>query len=207
MNKDKDTKGKVIDVACELFAKQGYDGVSIRTIAKEAGVNLSAVNYHFRNKAMLYGQILHDARNKLSAHVVSLESADKSTLELAMGVYDIYLEHSQLLRHTFSMLLSDVSYELQEKDKVDDVGPPGESVIMASIRREFGEDIELRAVEWAIGSIFSQITHVALISGTPLMKQLCTRHGERFNPTRFRQNVEHSIRGNLMYLKSHHADI
>lgn len=44
----------LIDVASELFARQGYDSVSTRQIAKQARVNLSAIGYHFGGKEALY---------------------------------------------------------------------------------------------------------------------------------------------------------
>jgi len=207
MRKDRDTKEKVIDVACELFASQGYDGVSIRTIAKEAGVNLSAVNYHFQNKAMLYSQIIHNARIKLGTQVADLVRDNQSTLELSMGIYEAYLENSHQLRHTFSMLLSDVVFDILDQGVADKLGAPGEDVIITSLKKEFGDEISKRAREWVVGAIFCQITHVALMSGTPLMKQFCKLHGERFNPDRFRHNVEHSIRASLQYFKSHHKEL
>jgi len=44
------TKARLLDVAERLFADHGIDGASLRQITKEAGVNLGAVNYHFRTK-------------------------------------------------------------------------------------------------------------------------------------------------------------
>lgn len=44
------TKNRILDVAERLFAEQGFAATSMRTITSEAGVNLSAVNYHFGSK-------------------------------------------------------------------------------------------------------------------------------------------------------------
>ena len=44
------TKERLLDAAEGLFATQGFDGTSLRAITSEAGVNLAAVNYHFRSK-------------------------------------------------------------------------------------------------------------------------------------------------------------
>jgi AcrR family transcriptional regulator len=40
-----------------LFAEHGWNGVSIRTIAAEAGVSLAALNYHFGAKEQLLAEI------------------------------------------------------------------------------------------------------------------------------------------------------
>jgi AcrR family transcriptional regulator len=51
-----DTIERLLDAAERLFAAHGYDGVGLRTLADEAGVNLNAVNYHFGSKEKLYIQ-------------------------------------------------------------------------------------------------------------------------------------------------------
>lgn len=205
MSRDKHTKEKVVDVACELFAKHGYNGVSIRKIAKEAGVNLAAVNYHFQNKAMLYGQIIHKAKEKLTDSIKSMDM-EKSALDICMGIYDVYVDNGPQLRHTFAMMISDVSYEIVA-DSEDQVGPPGEAVITSALRKEFGVELSERAIEFGFGAITAQIVHYALLSGTPVLEQLCQGDPERFSPETLRQNVEHAIRGILSYLGDHHASI
>ncbi len=48
------TREKILDVAEKLFSEKGFHGAGIREITSKAGVNLSAVNYHFKSKEMLY---------------------------------------------------------------------------------------------------------------------------------------------------------
>ena len=45
-----DTKNKILDVSLALFAQKGFDGVSVREIAKEVGVRESALYKHYKNK-------------------------------------------------------------------------------------------------------------------------------------------------------------
>jgi len=52
-----ETKIRILDAAERLFAQQGLD-VSIRHITDEAGVNLSAVNYHFQSKDALLDAVI-----------------------------------------------------------------------------------------------------------------------------------------------------
>jgi len=52
--KNKNTKAKILNASIKLFAQYGYDGVGIRRIAKEAGVNSSMISYYFGNKENLY---------------------------------------------------------------------------------------------------------------------------------------------------------
>ena len=56
-NKQSDTsatKESLIDAAEHLFAEHGYDGVGMRALANEAGVNLGAATYHYGTKEKLY---------------------------------------------------------------------------------------------------------------------------------------------------------
>ena len=40
----------ILEAAERLFAQQGYDGVSMRTIAREAGVSKANIYHHFDSK-------------------------------------------------------------------------------------------------------------------------------------------------------------
>ena len=49
-----DTRDRVLSAAGPIFARQGFEGATIREICAAAGVNLASVNYHFGNKETLY---------------------------------------------------------------------------------------------------------------------------------------------------------
>jgi AcrR family transcriptional regulator len=48
------TAERLLDTAERLFAEHGYDGVGMRALADEAGVNLGATTYHYGSKEKLY---------------------------------------------------------------------------------------------------------------------------------------------------------
>lgn len=58
----KDTKQHIFDAAKELFAKQGYDGVSMRKLAKQANISLSAIYHYYSDKDIMLQEIF-DATN------------------------------------------------------------------------------------------------------------------------------------------------
>ena len=45
-----ETRRRIVDVALELFRQHGYDGTTMRMIAKEAGVSLGNAYYYFASK-------------------------------------------------------------------------------------------------------------------------------------------------------------
>jgi len=50
----KETKQKLLDAACEVFAEKGYRMATITEICRRAGANVAAVNYYFGDKDSLY---------------------------------------------------------------------------------------------------------------------------------------------------------
>ncbi|MGE0719333.1 MAG: TetR/AcrR family transcriptional regulator, partial [Alphaproteobacteria bacterium] len=61
------TRERVLDAAERLFAEYGFDGVSIRQIAQEAGVTLGVVGFHGGLKLDLFKTILARRVATLSA--------------------------------------------------------------------------------------------------------------------------------------------
>lgn len=53
----RETRRRILSTAERLFAEHGYDGVSLRRIARQAGAHLALIHYHFGNKADLYRAI------------------------------------------------------------------------------------------------------------------------------------------------------
>lgn len=53
-----DTKEQILNVAEHLFAENGFAGTSLRSVIREAGVNLSAVHYHFGSKEELFRAVV-----------------------------------------------------------------------------------------------------------------------------------------------------
>jgi AcrR family transcriptional regulator len=54
---DLQTPERILATAEEMFAEQGYWGVSLRSITRASGVNIAAIHYHFGSKQELLEQI------------------------------------------------------------------------------------------------------------------------------------------------------
>ena len=52
------TRQKILDAAEKLFARQGFESTSLRSIIASAGVNLAAIHYHFRGKEGLIRAVI-----------------------------------------------------------------------------------------------------------------------------------------------------
>ncbi|MEQ8952753.1 MAG: helix-turn-helix domain-containing protein, partial [Gammaproteobacteria bacterium] len=58
---------RILDAAEELFARHGYDGVTMRTIAAKAQVDVALANYHFGKKEALFHAVFDRRAEILSA--------------------------------------------------------------------------------------------------------------------------------------------
>ena len=82
------TKQRILDAAETLFSEQGFSGTSMRSIAREADVNLAAANYHFGSKNGLLEEVfarrLEPLNQERLRRLDSLETAatEGGTLDL-----------------------------------------------------------------------------------------------------------------------------
>ena len=68
-----DTKQRILAIAGELFARQGYTGTTIADIARELGTTTAALYYHFPSKAAILGGLL---ARPLAAYTRLLDGLD-----------------------------------------------------------------------------------------------------------------------------------
>lgn len=60
-----ETKAKILEAAFRRLAREGYAALSMREIAKDAGVNHALINYHYRSKDQLVIAVLDAANRQL----------------------------------------------------------------------------------------------------------------------------------------------
>lgn len=66
---NKTTEQKIIEVATELFAKNGFEGASTREICKQAGANISLISYYFGGKKELYEKVVTNITGKIIGYM------------------------------------------------------------------------------------------------------------------------------------------
>ena len=75
-----DTRGDIIEAASRVFATKGYDGASLRAIAREAGVDPALVHHYFDGKASLFV-----AAMALPFDPRSVQDATSSSSSMSLG--------------------------------------------------------------------------------------------------------------------------
>jgi AcrR family transcriptional regulator len=72
-----ETKARILDAAFRRLATDGYAALSVREIARDAGVNHALINYHFRTKDQLVIEVLDEANRQLLALQRAMYAGDE----------------------------------------------------------------------------------------------------------------------------------
>lgn len=104
------TAARIMDVAEDLFARQGYDGTSLRQIAAAAGLQEPGLYNHFSGKQGLYEAVLYRALNPMAeAMLEQLNRASglRDYTDLPSTMTDLLLEHPQMASLFYQALHGD----------------------------------------------------------------------------------------------------
>jgi len=89
-------KAKILSSARHLFGEYGYHGVTTRMIAKEVGIDISTLHYHWGDKENLYEAVITDIHDELIGVLLDIEKivhgkSMEIRLEVAIDVMCDYL--------------------------------------------------------------------------------------------------------------------
>ena len=79
-----DPRNKYIETATRLFAQDGFHGVSLAALSKEAGVSKQAVLHFFGTKERLYAEVLNALCDRLCAEI---ETANPDNAQPHLAAY------------------------------------------------------------------------------------------------------------------------
>ncbi len=125
------SRSRILEEAGRLFARDGFEGVTIRRIAARAEVNLAAVGYHFGSKKGLYHEvirrIIHDVGPIIEPVVerlrggVAAAAGDRGALSLLAA---------QFVRHTLTAVLTNQRLRWQHALLVREFSQPSDEFPM-----------------------------------------------------------------------------
>jgi AcrR family transcriptional regulator len=136
--REKETPQKLLDVAMDLFAANGFKGTSIRDIARETGMTISGIYYYFHNKEGLLYAILEKSANNIVEKLRLAVENDLEPLErfklllkthfdLLIGVYMkeskiLWIEAEELTRVSKQYQIEILNIYRQELKKLKELG-------------------------------------------------------------------------------------
>lgn len=87
-----DKKNKILHAAEILFSRHGFEGVTTRMLAKEAGVNIAMLSYYFGSKEKLYQATIHNLIEKRQDNLKSIAFSQLEPLEKIYALVDYYVD-------------------------------------------------------------------------------------------------------------------
>ena len=90
------TRERILAIAGELFARQGYTGTTIADIARELGTTTAALYYHFPSKADILGGLLAEPLAAYTRIMEWLDSASPAPEELLGAFIDLTADSREL---------------------------------------------------------------------------------------------------------------
>ena len=88
-----DSKSKILNASAELFVKNGYDGTSVRQIAKGAGVNIAMISYYFKSKEGVLVDLINETSNKMDEKTGRIKDLDLEPRERISLLFRTYVDH------------------------------------------------------------------------------------------------------------------
>lgn len=106
----------ILQVAETLFAEHGFDGTSIRTISKEAGINIAMVSYYFGSKEKLLERLIFFRTNDLKLQLENVFKTELSPIEKIENFISLYIDKVDSNRNLYQILHFEVSSQKRAMD-------------------------------------------------------------------------------------------
>lgn len=163
--KDMDTCQRIKETAMNLFALKGFEGASIREIAKIACVNVAAINYHFKSKDNLREEITAEIVNDFKQKLTSIGDA-KTAADYAVGMFKIMSEDAAMCVNQFKLILEADTAAFDQ-----DPYPLGYAELTPILDKELNSKVPESERLWLIHAMFSYVVHTAVMSSTKIGKR------------------------------------
>jgi AcrR family transcriptional regulator len=115
-------KEKIFNVSIDLFSKHGYDGVSIRQIAREVGIKESSIYNHYKSKESIMDSILKYYIEQMISEDIPIDQASENLDKSFDYFYRAGLEafSSQLRDEKMSKITRIIFIESYHNEKIRD---------------------------------------------------------------------------------------
>lgn len=106
----------ILQVAEKLFAENGFDGTSIRSISKEAGINIAMVSYYFGSKEKLLERLIYLRTSDLKLKLEQLQRETIDPIKKIEKYIALYIEKIDANRDMHKILHFEISTNKRAMD-------------------------------------------------------------------------------------------
>ena len=113
MERDHTTEAKIKDAARRVFISKGFNGCTSREIAKEAGMNVALVNYHFQSKGHLFDLVVSSVMEDFTLSMIDIFHTNMSLINKTR----IFIDKEYEFLSKYPEIPNFIVNELGKKDK------------------------------------------------------------------------------------------
>lgn len=111
-----DKQIKILEVAEILFAEKGFDGTSVRNIAKVAKINIAMVSYYFGSKERLLESLIVYRTSDLKNQLENLLLEDLEPIEKINKLIELYINRINSNRGIYRILHFEFTSKKREQN-------------------------------------------------------------------------------------------
>ncbi len=91
----KEKRDRILNVAIEEFANNGFENTSIQQIAKKSGISVGSVYKYFENKETLFSMVVQEGLSSIENLLLSLADSSEDIIVKAEKIIRSLLEYSR----------------------------------------------------------------------------------------------------------------
>ena len=153
-----DKQIQILQVTEKLFAEKGFDGTSIRDIAKEANINIAMVSYYFGSKEKMLEALIISRISDMKLQLESLSKEEISPVEKINKLIELYITRINKNKCIYQIL----HFELTSKKREIDLKS------FSEVKRQNFEIIKKIIHEGQEKGVFRKDINIVLIPSTIL---------------------------------------
>lgn len=105
---------EILQVAEQLFAEEGFDGTSVRDIAKKANINVAMISYYFGSKEKMLESLILYRISDTRLHLESLSLENISPIQKIEKLIVYYIQRINKNRCIYQILHFELSNKKRE---------------------------------------------------------------------------------------------
>jgi AcrR family transcriptional regulator len=173
LDKQKDTKKKILDSAFNVFVSNGYNDTTMSHIVKESGLSKGAIYHYYSSKKELFASLIDHWEIFSFPNFYSKnnknESAEDTLRRFADTVYDVFCAKPDVfLAEIEFWALANKDSEIKDRSKIlyDKILTLFELVLNKGVRNKEFKNIDTQIISMELLSVFQGINWFCLFGGS-----------------------------------------
>ena len=172
-------KARILAVARKIYGEYGFHGTTMRMIAKEVGIDISTLHYHWGEKKDLYEAVIIDINNDLGRKFVEVEKIIHGRpLEerIAIGI-DAMVDYLFLHPEISNLVLHRYFGKIRHEELVDFKVPE----FTIDIVRSMGLKQDKKNISFSMASVLTIMNSIhSFISGEAFFRTIIRQNRDEY---------------------------